>query len=111
MKVEIDGIEYIEKPKAVVLSNDKSVELSADNDIEAAKLYYAYEPLCPECGYRAFPTNFPPSSFGGDKNSKRVVWICSDMGHCAFSITSDIKWQKKKEPKEPKEGPFDGNEG
>lgn len=95
MKVIIDGDEYIKKPKAMDIKPLKG--LNAENDIEAAKLYHAYEPLCPECGSRAFPTNFPPESFGDDKDDKRIVWFCSDMGHCAFSISKDIKWQKKED--------------
>ena len=41
---------------------------------------------CPQCGRRAFPTNFKPSMVGGSKYDNRTVWLCSDMGHCAFSI-------------------------
>ena len=70
-------------------------EIKANNDSEAEKLYLAHEPLCPECGKRAFPTNFPPSCFGGKKDDNRRVWFCSDMGHCCFSIDGSIKWQLK----------------
>jgi hypothetical protein len=42
--------------------------------------------ICPECGNKAFPTNFPPSSFGGRKNDKHLVFLCSQMGHYAFTI-------------------------
>ena len=70
--------------------------ITASNDEKDEKLYYeGYEPLCPECGRRAFPTDFPPQSVGGEKSDKRRVWFCSDMGHCAFPITKSINWQKK----------------
>lgn len=95
MKVEINGINYVPEKKPATPKQEIAEGLTAENDVEAAKLYYAYEPLCPECGRRAFPTNFPPESFGGDKNDKRTVWFCSDMGHCAFSISKTIKWRRK----------------
>ena len=44
------------------------------------------EVFCPECGCKAFPTNFRPEHFGGKKNDDRAVWFCSDMGHCAFTL-------------------------
>ena len=67
-------------------------------DIETMKkMYRTHEPLCPECGRRAFPTNFPAHCFGGKKYDKRTVWFCSDMGHCAFSVGENTKWQLKKE--------------
>ena len=100
MNVVINGDEYIKKPKPAKL--DISKNIVANNDLEAAKLYYAFEPLCPECGQRAFPTNFPPESFGGSKSDTRTVWFCSEMGHCAFSIDKTIKWQEK-QPKDRRE--------
>lgn len=98
MRVIIDGVEYISKPEPIKepIPTD---EIKAKNDMEAAKLYYAFEPLCPECGHRAFPTNFPLESFGGEKSDKRVVWFCSEMGHCAFIISENIKWQEKQDKK------------
>jgi hypothetical protein len=104
MKVIIDGVEYIAKPEPVNLIEPKRTEISAKNDVEAARLWYAFEPQCPECGHRAFPTNFSPESVGGKKDDKSVVWFCGDMGHCAFSIDKTIKWQKKE--KHEKAHPF-----
>lgn len=76
---------------------EQGINISIDDDGEALKLYHkeGYEPICPECGEGAFPTNFSPISLGGSKNDKRIVWFCKDMGHCAFSISKDIKWRKK----------------
>jgi len=88
MDVVIDGVHYIPKPES-------DNRMSADNDEEAYKLWINYEPLCPECSRRAFPTKFPHSLFGGEKKSKRTVWFCSDNGHCAFTIDKNVKWQKK----------------
>ncbi len=97
MKVEIDGIKYIKKPEEKIADSIIEKGVFANNDPEAAKLYYKFEPMCPECGRRAFPTNFPAEIFGGKKSDKRTVWFCSDMGHCAFSISKDIKWKLKKQ--------------
>lgn len=97
MDVVIDGIEYIPKPelKKYKGKEEPTTGIVAFNDTEAFKLYQTFYPLCPECGCRAFPTNFPPESFGGEKNDKSIVWFCSDMGHCAFSIDEKIKWKLK----------------
>ena len=97
MKVIVDGTEYIKKPEPVEIKTPKNIV--ASNDTEAARLYYQFEPLCPECGNRAFPTNFPATCFGGKTKDKRTVWLCSDMGHCAFSIDNTITWQEKKSKK------------
>ena len=87
-EITVNGIVYI--PKKI------KPNISASNDKEAKNLFIkGYEPLCPQCEKRAFPTNFPPSSFGGEKNDKKIVWFCSDMGHCTFPITKLINWQKK----------------
>lgn len=85
------------KAKGKAIDDDKC-KLTAANDDEAVKLYFSgYEPLCPQCKRRAFPTNFPPKSLGGKEGDNRIVWFCSDMGHCTFPVTSDTKWQKMSE--------------
>jgi len=78
------------------LEKKKANEITEVSQKEIYVKYATHEPLCPECGRRAFPTNFPPECFGGKKDDKRIVWFCSDMGHCAFSVDSSTKWQLKK---------------
>ena len=96
MKVIIDGDEYIKKPVLVKCVERTLPREFVLDDKEAMELYHkGYEPLCPECGYRSFPTNFPALCFGGKKEDKSIVWFCCDMGHCAFSMGEQIKWQKK----------------
>jgi len=63
-----------------------------------------HEPLCPECGRRAFPTNFEPLVFGGREYDKRTVWFCSDMGHCKFSVDEKTLWQPKKKKEQVQKG-------
>jgi len=96
LKVVIDGVEYIQKPELKQAHPIPPVaDVRANNDEEAFRLWHKFEPLCPECGARAFPTNFSAESLGGKKNDKSVVWFCSDNGHCAFSIGKDVKWRRK----------------
>uniref|UniRef100_A0A6M3Y203 Uncharacterized protein n=1 Tax=viral metagenome TaxID=1070528 RepID=A0A6M3Y203_9ZZZZ len=71
MKVIIDGVAYIPEPVISETKPKPEKGIMAKNDIEAARLYYSFEPLCPECGDRAVPTNFPPKDFGGEKDDKR----------------------------------------
>ena len=78
----------------------KENEMRASSDKKAISLYKSgLEPLCPKCGDRAFPTNFSPADMGGSGRSRKVVWLCSDMGHCAFSIDTTIKWKPKENEK------------
>jgi len=98
MNVVIDGIEYMPKPK-IKGKEEPTKRIISRNDAEAYRLYEKFYPLCPECGRRAFPTNFPPDSVGGKKDDKSVVWFCSDMGHCAFSIDETIKWKHEEKTK------------
>ena len=74
----------------------KQAEEKNITDIKTmTEMYETHEPLCPECGRRAFPTNFLPEHVGGEKYDKRTVWFCSDMGHCTFSVDKNTKWQQK----------------
>jgi len=87
-EIEANDIQIVEEEKK---------EFSAKDENEALRLYHEEKlaPVCPECGNTGFPTNFPASSVGGEKDDKRTVWFCKDMGHCAFPVTPKTKWIKR----------------